>query len=174
MSSSSWAFQLEQKWNYKFEKEIVLTCLDEYTCSDFCENENSCIKQERYCRDCVGTSLYIQNIYTQMGRIYVNTGEEVLKQDFLEFLEKDQFASFSAKSVYGQIGVYNDAKNQERFRSLCPFKESNYPVVFFNLKEVPRKLDKVQYVTCNTNQGVKVFKMSDEGIIINNDAIESP
>jgi len=165
-ASSCFALNIEQSWDFKFQKNITLTCQDEYACSDFCDDENKCVIKEKYCRDCVGSSIYIINIFQQMGRIYVNSGEEVLEVDFLEFLREGSFVSFTSKSVYDHLGLYNEEKKQKMFRSLCPYEESKYPVVFFNLKKASRKIDRVKYVACNTKEDIKIFKMSNQGNLI--------
>lgn len=117
----------------------------------------------KVCRDCIGTSLLVTDIFEGMGVRYKNTGKEIRFDEFVTFLRTGQFVTFSAKSVYNHVDNYDSLNLQMRFNGLCPFEPKNPAIVFFDLRPKSNVLNKVRYVACDQS----VFEMDDKALIDN-------
>lgn len=152
---SSNIFSIEVKTNFteQFEKEILLQCSeDEIFCNEICQ-KNNCIIKEKICRNCIGNTLELSYIFTQMGKAFTS-GEEVAIETFLETILTEDFVSLDSKSIYNNIFRYNNFRLQTSFRSLCP-EYVETPVVFFSTNEIG-EIFQSKFVVCQN----KVFSLN--------------
>jgi len=168
-SGSALSIELDSRWNYKFEKEVVLTCSqDEYFCEDLCENKERCIIKENVCRDCIGSTPYLTHVFNQIGRSIVSEGIEAPVEDLIELLRDGKFSSISSKSIYNHVDRFGSNKIMSKFESLCDYESQN-PVMIFETQEVSKLLGKPKYLICNNNDNTKLFYLNPNGgIILNN------
>ena len=165
MTFASWGFNEFGDQNNSPKLKITCDSKDSY-CSQICNNESSCEIRQTACRDCIGTSLLMTNIFEDMGISYRSTNEIVSNYELVDFLQLGLFVTFSSKSIYNQTDSYDSDGLRAKFLSLCPLNAEN-SLVFFSLKNKTRVIDEVKYVICD---GV-VFKMSDDPDIILNESI---
>lgn len=154
----------EEFWNADLRPFLSLTCSGENTkyCSMVCtlDDQSNCSIPMPVCRDCIGTSLLVTNIFEGMGIRYRNSGRIVELSEFFTFLQKSQFVTFSSKSVYNHVDSYDSPVLRNRFKSLCS-EETEYPIVFFEINPKGSRLGKVRYLTC----GNQVYEMSDDALV---------
>lgn len=154
-------------WSEDYKPFLKIQCSERDTeiCSNVCELDLSgtCYIPMKVCRDCIGTSLLVTDIFEGMGVRYKNTGKEIRFDEFVTFLRTGQFVTFSAKSVYNHVDNYDSLNLQMRFNGLCPFEPKNPAIVFFDLRPKSNVLNKVRYVACDQS----VFEMDDKALIDN-------
>lgn len=160
------AMGVEEVWSSEYRPQLKLSCTEgeESMCSDLCPGSSSakeCILDQKVCRDCVGTSLLVTNIFEGMGVRYRNRGDEVSFYEFVDLIASKNFVSFTSKSVYNHVDSYDSLVLQKKFQSLCPVNSTLMPVVFFDLKPRTNVLNKVRYVAC----GEKLYTMSDDALV---------
>ncbi len=147
--TQSYALEFTSSWNQSLTKEVVMSCSqDDYQCREVCESETSCTFKEKTCTNCIGTNVYITNIFREMGRIYVNTLTSVSSDSLVELLSSGNFVTITSKSIYNQVDRFNSLGLRNRFKSLCE-NGAQYPVVFFDMNSKNDKIDEVLYVACD-------------------------
>ncbi|MCK6596528.1 MAG: hypothetical protein L6Q33_15140, partial [Bacteriovoracaceae bacterium] len=155
-------------WSEDYKPFLKIQCSerDSEICSKVCELDftGTCQVPMKVCRDCIGTSLLVTDIFEGMGVRYKNIGKEIRFDEFIDFLRANQFVTFSAKSVYNHVDNYDSLNLQMRFNGLCPFEPKNPAVVFFDLRPKSNVLNKVRYVACDQS----IFEMDDKALIDNN------
>lgn len=166
MQNHAFAIQVEEIWSADYNPQLKVQCFDgeETLCRDLCKSDlssNECIVDQKVCRDCVGTSLLVTNIFEGMGVRYRNRGDEVSSYELIDLLTSKNFVTFTSKSVYNHVDAYNSLTLQKKFQSLCPAETKSTPVVFFDLKPKSNILNKVRYVACDE----KIFTMSAEVLV---------
>lgn len=158
MTFNVYATEFSTQWDENYNKKLVISCLsNDFMCREFCGEATKCEFPEKVCRDCIGSSPYITNIFQEMGRTYRNLGYEVNYSQVMDLILKGHFATFTSKSIYNQLGRFDSANLKQKFKSLCPDEDTEYPVVFFKTDVRNRKLGKVQFVTCSSG----IYVMSD-------------
>lgn len=158
----SFGFEMSEFWSADNQPQLSIVCeKSESFCADLCFQNTSCELDVKICRDCVGTSLIMTNIFEKMGVQYRNTGASISYYEFIDFLREKNFVFFSSKSIYNQIESYDSPLLRARFQKLCP-SNIEYPIVFFGLKKKGGGIEHVRYVAC----GNEVYAMSAQPDII--------
>jgi len=154
-------------WTEDYKPYLSVQCdlRNQSDCERLCRLDDnfSCQLPMKVCRDCIGTSLLVTDIFEGMGVRYKNTGKEIRLDEFVDFLRLGQFVTFSAKSVYNHVDNYDSLNLQMRFNGLCPFEPRNPAIVFFDLRPKSNVLNKVRYLACDGN----IFEMDDKALIDN-------
>lgn len=154
-------------WSEDYKPYLSVQCdlRNQSDCEKLCplDDNSSCQLPMKVCRDCIGTSLLVTDIFEGMGVRYKNTGKEIRFDEFVTFLRTGQFVTFSAKSVYNHVDNYDSLNLQMRFNGLCPFEPKNPAIVFFDLRPKSNVLNKVRYVACDQS----VYEMDDKALIDN-------
>lgn len=166
LQTQAFAIGVEEIWSSDYKPQLKVNCLDgeEAMCSSLCPGNLSgkqCILDQKVCRDCIGTSLLVTNIFEGMGIRYRNRGDEISIYEFVDLIASKNFVTFTSKSVYNHVDSYDSLSLQKKFQSLCPEGPSSIPVVFFDLKPKTNVLNKVRYVAC----GERLFTMSDDALV---------
>jgi hypothetical protein len=151
-------------WDLDNIPKIKFSCdTIDTTCYQLCNVQTGCEVIEKVCRDCVGTSILMTNVFEGMGIQYRNTNENVSNHDFFDFLKLGMFVTFSSKSIYNQTDSYDSDYLRTKFLSLCPSGTQNV-LAFFSLKNKSNSLDEARYVVCDDS----VFGMSDDPEVVLN------
>ncbi len=154
----------EEYWSVELEPFLNINCQGDYKsfCQKVCnvEADKSCSIPMPVCRDCIGTSLLITNIFESMGIRYRNSGNHISNEVFSEYLSRKQFVTFSSKSVYNHVDSYDSQNLRNRFKSLCT-EEIESPIVFFDINPKGNRLGKVRFLAC----GSTIYEMTDEALI---------
>lgn len=165
---TAFAVEVSDRWNYKFQKEVVVNCGEsEYFCDDLCGKKDQCVIKEKVCRDCLGSTVYLTHIFDQIGRSIV-ASEEAQIEDMIELLRTKRFSAITSTSVYNMVDAMGDKKIEKRFASLCPSEEYKNPVVIFETQEVSGLLGKPKLVVCNNGENTKVFHINPNGGVVVN------
>jgi hypothetical protein len=155
------AFEFKVDWNEKYQKVVELSCNEDITlCREICEDEKSCEFREKACRNCIGSTIQMTYIFSEMGRSFINTGVEAKVDDILDLIQTKKFVTLTSRSIYNHVDRFNGMELQNQFRSLCS-NEVKYPVVFFS-KERNGRIGSVKYVSC----GNQVFEMSQNSEVL--------
>ncbi len=169
---SSFALTFSEEWSSQYTLNLKVQCNlnEDQLCNEICDGKSvlslnnsgySCLIPQTICRDCIGTSLRVSDIFENMGTKYKNNGSEVHYYTFIDFIKSRKFTTFSSQSVFNHVESYDAEILQQKFRSLCPINTKNRPLVFFSLLEKSNRLDQVVYVTCDT----KIFEMTIEDLL---------
>jgi hypothetical protein len=161
--SSALSFELLEQWSTDYSPELKATCSSmDQLCLALCDNEFECTIPVKTCKDCVGTSILMTNIFDRMGLGYRNSGKDVDSSELIELIRSGDFVTFTSKSVYNQTDSFDSAPMKARFKTLCP-RSVDYPVVFFSLKEKSSIINEVKYVAC----GSDIYEMTSTPDVIN-------
>lgn len=166
--SQSQALDLQSGWSQNFEKEVRLSCREgeEEFCLHLCQQKDECVLKEKYCRNCAGTTLFLRNIFVEMGRVYWNSQNSVPFYEFMDFLKSGRFISITSKSVYNFVDRFDSTRIRMRFQRLCS-NFTDYPIVFLQARPISRIPERVKYVVCKDAQKRPVvYYMEDEARVI--------
>jgi hypothetical protein len=159
LSGFAQSIEIESRWNYRFEKEVVMSCFDdEYFCEDLCENKTQCVIEEKVCRDCIGSTPYLTHVFNQLGKSIVKS-QKAQAEDLLELLETGHFATINSKSIYNHVDRYGSSVVLDKFKALC---EVDDPTVFFEVETISKLLGKPKLLVC----GQEFFHMDANGGVI--------
>jgi hypothetical protein len=154
--SQAFAFEMAEVWNEDYSPELRVTCSNmDSLCLNLCDKEEACTVPQKVCKDCIGTSILMTNIFDRMGLGYRSTGVDVDSSELVEFIRGGNFVTFTSKSIYNQIDTFDNLPLRMRFQGLCPTMVE-YPVVFFELKPRTAIIGEVKYVAC----GSTIFTMT--------------
>ena len=160
-SGSALSIEMDARWNYKFEKEVVLTCSeDEFFCEDLCESKDKCVIKENVCRDCIGSTPYLTHVFNQLGKSIVKS-DAAQVEDLVELLKTDSFATVNVKSIYNNVDTFGSNKIIDKFGALCDYT-SEKPVMVFEVKEVSQLLGKPKFLVC----GSEIFHVDANGGVV--------
>ena len=169
--SSGNAFSVTSDWNPFFVKEVAINCSEgDYFCQDYCGKKSQCLIEEEFCRNCVGSDLYLTYIFNHVGKTIVRAEEEISEYEFIDFINKGMFSTISAKSVYNHVERFNGDLIKGKFQKLCSPYNDEYPIIFYNIEEVSFLLEKPEFLVCNdSTTGIKIFKMGTpaDGALLN-------
>lgn len=156
---------VSEYWDQDNSPRLKFVC-DKYDvlCNQLCSSSSVCEIKQVVCRDCIGTSILMTNIFEGMGTFYRSTGESINAYEFVDFIKRGMYVIFSSKSIYNQADSYDSDALKAKFLSLCPSDTQN-SLVFFSLKTSSNVLEEVKYVICDS----KIFGMSDNPDIVLND-----
>ncbi len=162
----SYSVEISELWNDQNRPYLILECLpQDKLCSATCANEGQCAIEQKVCKDCVGTSILMTNIFERMGIFYRNSGNKISTQEFAHFLQDHNFVTFTSRSIYNQTDSFDSPQTKARYQSLCP-DQTEYPVVFFELKAKSSVLNAVKYVACQN----EIYEMRTSPEIIFNES----
>lgn len=154
--SSVSAFEIQEAWNAEYSPELIVNCSElDRLCIDLCNNETKCVIPQKVCKDCIGTSVLMTNIFERMGVGYRNAGEAISEYTLVDLIKSGNFVTFTSRSIYNQNDTFDSRLSKERFQSLCS-NSTPYPVVFFGLRPKSTVLSEVKYVAC----GAEIYKMT--------------
>jgi hypothetical protein len=157
LPSANAFWKVEEIWDTNYNPKLSFVCdRNEQLCGQLCNNKITCQVNEVVCRDCIGTSILMTNIFDGMGSQYRSTGFEVSSYEFVDFIKKGMYVTFSSKSIYNQTDSYDSDSLKNKFLSLCPSGSVN-SLVFFSVKDGSNILDEVKYVVCDK----KIFGMTN-------------
>jgi hypothetical protein len=164
--NSAFALDISTLWDKKYRKKLTLSCSrgEAHYCETLCEASKLCVIEEKVCRNCIGTSIYLTHIFKEMGRGYRNSGEREGLDAVIDMLQTGKFVTLTSKSIYNHVTRYNDRKLRAKFQSLCP-NGAEYPMVFFDRKRTG-KIGEVRYVACATNGKIQVYAMSTDPEVV--------
>ena len=158
-------WSINEFWDQDNSPALKIVCnANDDLCTDLCGKNNNCNIKQVVCRDCIGTSILMTNIFEGMGIQYRSTNENVLDSEFTDFIKRGMYVTFSSKSIYNQTDSYDSESLREKFLSLCPLETQN-SLVFFSLKDSTNILDEVKYVVCDNH----ISRMSDNPDIVLNE-----
>lgn len=136
-------------WNKEYRKSVEFSCSGDlsYLCHRMCEGESSCSIAEGVCKDCVGTTIDLTNLFKNIGLTITST-EKVQGLGLVNIVTSNNFVTFTSKSIYNIITSYDSKGMKRQFSSLCS-DGTEYPVVFASVYSKTRELISFNYVACN-------------------------
>ena len=153
-------------WNENFQKEIMMTCsAEEVFCEKFCSAASTCLFQEGFCRDCIGTSLRLNHILSELGQSIQNSGERADVPSFMSLLKSQQLISLTAQDVYNVIDPIQSIKTLKKFEALCP-GESLSQIMFIRVNPKSRRLEKPEMVYCDFGDHVELYRLFSQPKVI--------
>jgi hypothetical protein len=148
-------------WSENYRKEIQINCsAGDIFCENVCGVASACYLSEGPCRNCIGTSLQIHHIFSEIGRSIHRTdmiGAEVLQV----FLLQGNFVTFTALDAYNLIDAHRSLGVLKKFESMCP-EESLNQILFYRVHEQTRKLLNPEYLYCQFEGRAEFFKIQDK------------
>ncbi len=161
-SSLAHSFTLDTRWNYKFEKETVLTCNDsDFLCMDLCQKDK-CVKKETICKDCIGSSIYLTHFFTQIGKTIVKS-DEAMVEDLRDLILDESYVTIDGKSIYNHVTAFNDLEIRTKLQSLCLPIIDETPVVVLKTNKGSKFIQKALFVVCKTGETSTIFNLNNNG-----------
>jgi hypothetical protein len=158
------AQEIEVNWTDSFQKELHLSCHSgAMICEKICDAPFLCTIEEGLCHDCIGTSLKMYHIFSEIGRSI----QRVISspwEEFIIFILAKRFVTFTTKDAFNLIDGYNSLSVREKFESLCP-DESLSQILFFEVHPISRKLDSPKYIYCSFQEHVEIYEARDSILI---------
>jgi len=159
---SIYAQVMELNWTPNFRKELVVTCDgSDLFCESLCEATSQCVIKEGPCRDCIGTSLKINHLISEIGNTILNDGVVANKTSVVESLKSNRFVTFVAQDVYNVIDAARSVRAFKKFEDLCP-DESVNQILFLSVEPRTREIIKPEFVYCDYFDRTEIFEVSSE------------
>ena len=161
-SSIANSYEFVSGWSPFFEKELKMVCSEgDYSCDQLCQNDSECLFEEKVCRNCIGSSIYLTHIFDNVGKSIVRREEKASFYELFDLINFKLFSSISSKSIYNHVTGYNSKELKEKFQSLCLPYKVEYPVIIFEMDTISGYLGKPKYLICNDPEGTQIFRMGD-------------
>jgi hypothetical protein len=158
LSAHSW--EAKEDWSSDLNQELVINCeSNETLCRETCNEQYQCRVEAGYCRNCIGTNLFLSYFYQEVGRWFSNSKEKVSSEFLKGYLQNKNFILLTASGPYNIFTSVNDMRMEQAFNSLCPSKWNSFPVVIGALNR-RQELTKVVAVICHGDAGAEIFKLN--------------
>jgi len=145
-------------WNQQLRKDIDISCsMLEEECIHFCSGNQACKIEEKFCRDCIGTSLRMSYLLDSLGREIINNQIHFSIKDFFKNLKGDKYIAMTPDDIYNVIDPYRSIQVFNKFASLCP-EESLNQIIFFSVG-VDRKIGDPEVIYCNYINGQFFYEL---------------
>lgn len=131
LSFNIFALSFEIKWDADFTKRTRINCNFEQRCFKYLGGVRDA--PERFCSDCLSTSIKMDFIFKGIGS-YIVQGKKYYGIDLFKRLANDQLISMNFETPYNLIDSTSRIKAKRKFRRLCP-GTSDDPVLFFERNE---------------------------------------
>jgi hypothetical protein len=157
MGQKTFAWEALEIWNETLQQEIVMNCSPgENFCTDTCGEENQCRKTSDFCKNCVGSGILLSHFYQNVGSWYVNSGDEITDEDFVNILRNKSLMALTSTSPFNIFSPIGDLHMERAFNKLCPGLLDPYPVVLAELSP-SGLLRSPSLVICHGEEGAKSF-----------------
>jgi hypothetical protein len=137
-----------------YYKEITIQCAagEESLCQEMCKSDTVCERVEPYCLNCAGTSsLFLRQLFTQIGENYKATSTEIPAADFAHYLANERYVLLGANSAYNYYTPVNSGDLIKSLLALCPVgDEEALLAVALDEEYEPTKLS---FVICKATDG---------------------
>lgn len=156
---------LEINWTSGFRKEINVTCeANDLFCETLCNASSQCIVPEGPCRDCIGTSIKMNHLITEIGNTITNKGLVANKSRAIEALKSNRFITLTAQDVYNVIDAARSVKTFKKFEKLCP-EESVNQILFLSVNSTSREIKRPEFVYCDFYDRTEFYEISSDVIV---------
>ena len=96
---NSFAMTFFEEWTSNYSLNLKVSCdkNEAHLCAELCSLEHetyNCTIPQTICRDCIGTSLKVTDIFENMGTKYKNKGTEVNYYNFIDFIKSVKIIHF--------------------------------------------------------------------------------
>lgn len=160
ISFSALSWDAREDWSSDLNQELVINCEGhESLCKETCQDQYQCRIEAGYCRNCIGTNLFLSYFYQEVGRWFTNSREKVSSEFLQEYLKDQKFILLTASSPYNIFSSVNDMKIERAFNSLCTADWNSFPIVLGVLNK-RKELTKVTAVICHGDNGAEIFKLN--------------
>ncbi len=151
--------RLSVKWESDYKKYLTLKCGEKNrVCRNICK-ANICKIEEKECFNCVGTSIFMTNLFQELGRtITSNLSSYYTKGKIYEAIEGNKIF-MTSKSIYNIYSKYNSRKVQRQFSKLCRTKSVEDPILVIDVFEGTNEPYQPSFVICQDKEGYKVHEM---------------
>jgi hypothetical protein len=158
MSLNLFSQTISVNWNQQLRKEIDVSCsLHEEECIHFCAGHQACKMEEKFCRDCIGTSLWMSHLLDSLGREITNKKIHFPIKDFFKNLKGDKYIAMTPDDIYNVIDPYRSIHVYNKFAALCP-EESLSQIIFLSTG-LDRKIGKAEVIYCNYINGHAFYEL---------------
>jgi hypothetical protein len=152
---------LEVNWTANFRKELNVTCdANDLFCETLCEATAQCVIPEGSCRDCIGTSVKMNYLISEIGNTILNNGHTSDKKMILEALKSNRFVTLTAQDVYNVIDAARSVRAFKKFENLCPGDSSNQ-ILFLSSREII----KPEFVYCDYFEYTEFFGITNKVLV---------
>ena len=153
---------MEVNWTRNFRKELSITCdASDLLCENLCEATSQCVIQEGPCRDCIGTSLKMNHLISEIGNTILNNGFSADKKVILETLKSRSFVTLTAQDVYNVIDAARSVRTFKKFESLCP-EESVNQILFLSVEPRTREIIRPEFVYCDYYERAEFIEITSK------------
>lgn len=162
ISQLSFAQVVEVRWTDQFRKVLDISCsAGDKSCEALCSSASSCTIEEGYCRDCIGTSIKMNTIISEIGNSIQNSGVKLSSDSFVKMILSHNYISLNADDVYNVVDSAQSLKTYRKFEKLCP-PGSVSQILFFSVNPKDRSLLKPEMVYCDDFEQISFYGISIE------------
>jgi hypothetical protein len=141
---------IASNWTTYYSKVITITCNTQQTntmnaCTQLCGDELQCHIYEDFCHSCLGTELFMTNLFRDIGTKIIPSNE-YNKASAIELISSGNFVTFDSKSIFNLLGSYDNSRLRQNFQSLCT-DGTERPIIFTKV-DYKRRPIKNEFVWC--------------------------
>lgn len=154
----SFSAEFAGNWTQELEHELVVSCLEgELLCRDLC-NKNECRIKQTICRDCIGTSIFMAQIFQSFTEAYSLTGRELSDSETIQFLKTKKLVSIETNSPFNVFDDSNSLKFDRNLSRMCGGFGS-FPLLLGTLGK-SGSIESLNYLVCHTEDGARVMELA--------------
>ena len=164
--TNSYAEVIQTNWTDKFRKTLTVSCsANEIFCENLCGSSSFCQIEEGPCRDCIGTGLKINFIFSEIGQSILNSGKQVDLRALEELINSGEFVSLTAQDVYNIVDGVQSVETYKKFESLCP-QDSVNQIIFLRVNPSTREIDRPEMVYCDLGNLSQTFLLTSRPTVV--------
>ena len=153
--SNSFAMSFKVQMNPS--PRVNVSCLpSENECLSLCDQKSECVIETNLCRDCMGSSLFMTELYRSLGRSLLPE-KKLSTENILKALKEKQMMVIDRRFFLNIIEDSNSFDFKEYYSLLCDYQDK-MPILFVELnKSLAPNLSNIS-VFCDNNQEFNLLK----------------
>ena len=139
---------------------LNVTCsLGEEFCDLLCQNQASCVIEQKSCVDCVSqTYRLFKTIFTELNQTFVaRTDQGASTSDLIEFLRHERWMVLSHDSFYNAFTPEHIEKNKFAFNSMCPGSSRRSDTLLIVKLDSANRPENISHVICQSESGTSAY-----------------
>jgi hypothetical protein len=158
-SFNTYSFEISGRWTQELEHLLVVNCApEELMCMDLCNKQSQCKIAQPVCRSCIGTGLFLTQIFQSLTDSFGLEGAEADQFEFISDIKKNKFVTIEANSPFNMFDDSDSKRFERELDGMCGQVDS-YPLLIGSLNS-GNELTKLKYLVCHYDDGARILKLN--------------